>query len=110
MLPSVDNKNKNGSDHPNTCRSMTADQWEEFDKELKYWLILNERSVSKTEEVLCKFSVKPNLQVKIRKSKLIIKDFLECVNTREESIGKLDDAKSISYVLDCILEHKSMVR
>uniref|UniRef100_A0A1I8QC82 Uncharacterized protein n=1 Tax=Stomoxys calcitrans TaxID=35570 RepID=A0A1I8QC82_STOCA len=96
-------------DPHNTCRALTTDQWSSFDKELRSWLDIrdtNESSDSE-EDKLCQFIVKPNLEVKIRKSKLSSKVFYKCVKN-PDSAEELTTSDALP-VLDCKLEYKENV-
>ncbi|XP_075147786.1 uncharacterized protein LOC142221840 [Haematobia irritans] len=93
-------------EHQNTCRSLTYQQWQNFDKELRSWLdIKAEKDCPDSEEgTLCSFVVKPNVEVKIRKSTLSTKYFYKCVQYTDSSeVFKKSDSETI---LECNLEYK----
>ncbi|XP_061393855.1 enolase-phosphatase E1-like [Musca vetustissima] len=99
------------TDATNTCRMLTADQWHCFDKELKSWLDKkSEWADVDVDNELYKFAVKPNVEVKIKRSTLSIKYFHKCLKKSHLDGGDDDDSggkDSSLPVLDCCLEYKS---
>uniref|UniRef100_A0A1I8NDW8 Uncharacterized protein n=1 Tax=Musca domestica TaxID=7370 RepID=A0A1I8NDW8_MUSDO len=108
LISPVSDKTGNGDQTFTTCRSLTADQWCCFEKELKSWLDMNrEWSDIDVDKELHKFSVKPNVEVKIKRSKVSSKYFNRCLY--KPPIDATDDvaSKDSLPVLDCSLEYKT---
>ncbi|XP_065371157.1 uncharacterized protein LOC135963294 [Calliphora vicina] len=81
----------------NTCRCLTQEQWNTFDKEL-------EKLINTTDdwndEKCFKFNIKSYIEVKVQKSKLSLKHFYKCLGAIDECDGEVIEA---DYVLECLL-------
>ena len=90
-----------------TCRSLTQEQWNAFDKELEKLLDGMVSSEDDGSELLGKFMIAPNIEVNVQKSKLSLKYLYKCLaaigDDENDFWGKIDDTKDVAFVLECLL-------
>ncbi|XP_073815429.1 uncharacterized protein [Musca autumnalis] len=95
----------------NTCRCLTAEQWHDFDEGLQSWLnTKTDWSNIDLVEDLYKFTVEPNIEVRVKRSKISTKYFIKCIGKLSASDDNDDDVvadkDTCLPVLDCLLEYK----
>ena len=90
-----------------TCRSLTQEQWNAFDKELENLLDGMVSSEDEDSKLLGKFMIGPKIEVKVQKSKLSLKYLYKCLaaidDNEKDFLGKIDDTKDVAFVLECLL-------
>ncbi|TMW48598.1 hypothetical protein DOY81_006322 [Sarcophaga bullata] len=98
-----------------TCRSLTQEQWNAFDTELEKLLDGMISSEDAYSELMGKFMIGPNIEVKVQKSKMSPKYLCKCLCTigdnEKDFWGKIDDTNDVVYALECLLvmEHESIL-
>lgn len=111
----------------NTCRTLTPHQWNTFDRELEHLIdIQNKNDGEWNEEIFGQFNVKPNIEVKIQKSKLSTTNFYNCLEgDKVADDGDIDevnvggsgvaDGSDViveqikEVVLECLLDYREQV-
>lgn len=87
----------------NTCRCLTQEQWNTFDKELEKLINITD---DWNDEKCLKFNIKSYIEVKVQKSKLSLKHFYKCLGVIDECDGEFEDVIEADYVLECLLNFK----
>lgn len=90
-----------------TCRSLTQDQWNSFDKKLEK-LIANTDDWNDTDSQT--FKIKPVIEVKVQKSSLSLKYFKKCLRAIDkDEDDNADNLEEADYILQCLFDFRDEV-
>ncbi|KAM7363832.1 uncharacterized protein ACRADG_000587 [Cochliomyia hominivorax] len=86
-----------------TCRALTPEQWNIFDKKLEEVI---DKTVDWNRETSQRFNINPNIEVKVQKSKLSLKHFNIFLGALAVCNNDESGVEETNFIIECIFNFK----